>query len=103
MSRSSHLNQRLGKCLARLLKWGSWLSCALVAVGIVWPSGTIDIGLARASLDSIGIWLLITLPVLRVLLMGLWFVVYRDAPFAVAALLVLCIIVLSTILGATVA
>jgi uncharacterized membrane protein len=103
MSPTPHLNQRLDESLARLLKWGTWLSCALIAVGIALPLVMIHIGLARVNLVSVGIWLLITLPVLRVALMGLWFVVYRDVPFAVAAALVLCIIVLSAILGATVA
>lgn len=38
-----------------------------------------------------------------VTLTGLWFLVHRDIPFALAAALVLCIIALSALLGTTVA
>jgi uncharacterized membrane protein len=91
---------RLNTCLAWLLSVGSWLSCVLIATGMVSPMLS---GSARSSADhlvSIGIVLLIALPVTRVAAMCLWFVLHRDLDFALVAALVLAIIIASTLLGA---
>ena len=98
-----HRNRHLDQSLARLLNLGTWLSCAIVALGLALPQLSIQMGVAHMNLVLVGIWLLIALPVSRVVLMGLWFMIHREVPLALAASVVLGIIVLSALLGASIA
>jgi uncharacterized membrane protein len=98
-----HHNRHLDQILATLLKLGTWLSCAIVALGLALPRLSNPMSVAHLNLVGMGIWLLIALPVSRVVLMGLWFMIHREVPFALAAAVVLGIIVLSALLGARIA
>lgn len=79
--------------LARLLEVGTWLASIVIAVGLVL--------LPRTGVILTGIGLLISLPVLRVLVMFVTFLRRRDRWGIVIAALVLTIIALGALLGAT--
>jgi uncharacterized membrane protein len=86
--------------LSGLLRYGAlfasaWLACgmALSAIGSFMP------GAAHACF-AIGIVLLIALPVLRVAIMMMIFLLEKDYRFAVISAAVLCIIALGFVLGA---
>ena len=101
MNEPSRTDYRLDDRLARLLNAGTWASCVLIAAG--WAIALAPSSRAlveRLHLASIGIVLLIVLPVVRVAVMGLWFWIHRERRFALFAALVLAIIGLSTALGA---
>jgi hypothetical protein len=87
----------LNLTLARLLGAGTWTACGFIAAGMLLNAA----GFSRHSstLLSAGILLLISLPVLRVAAMGIWFLFRRDFSFALIAALVLTIILVSTLLG----
>ena len=91
---------RLNDRLAQLLGFGTWVSCGLIAAGMVLPVLSASARSNARHLVSIGIVLLIVLPTIRVAMMGTWFLFHRDPVFAVIAALVLVIIIASTLLGA---
>ena len=93
----------LNNRLARLLGFGTWVSCGLIAAGMVLPVLSASARSSAQHLVAIGIALLIVLPTARVATMGTWFLFHRDPVFAVIAALVLVIIIASTLLGAGVA
>jgi uncharacterized membrane protein len=100
MTAPSGSPDRLNNHLARLLGLGSWLSCGVIAVGVVLPILGIGARLgAAAHMASIGVALLIALPTLRVAMMGVWFLLHRDFDFALMSSVVLAIIAISTLLG----
>ena len=90
----------LNNRLARLLGFGTWVSCGLIAAGVVWPVLSASARSDARHLVSTGTLLLIALPAVRVVTMGTWFLFNRDPVFAVIAALVLVIIIASTLLGA---
>lgn len=83
----------LNRGLARLLEVGTWLTSSIIAAGLVL--------LPRTNVILVGIGLLIALPVLRVLVMLVTFLRRRDRWGIVIAALVLTIITLGALLGAT--
>jgi uncharacterized membrane protein len=92
----------LEKLLARVLRHGTWFATCVIAVGVAlplisWPTT------ASARIISAGIALFIFLPVLRVLLMLVVFVLERDYAFGAIATLVLSIVVLGATLSMFVA
>ena len=99
MTAPSGSPDRLNNHLARLLGLGSWLSCGVIAVGVVLPILGIGARLGAAHMVSLGIALLIALPTLRVAMMGVWFLLHRDFDFALMSSVVLAIIAISTLLG----
>jgi uncharacterized membrane protein len=95
----------LERLLALVLQWGTWLACAVIAVGLIlalhgWPADTHALPmLTGAHVVTAGIALLILLPVLRVALMLIVFVIERDYRFGAIAALVLAIIFLGILVG----
>ena len=96
---------RLEELLAALLRHGSWsasaaigLGYALALIGSHSPSRNLAV-LPNIRIVSVGIVLFILLPILRVLLMLLFFIRERDFRLAVAAALVLAIILVGIVLA----
>jgi uncharacterized membrane protein len=87
--------ERLEAVLAATLTAGTWLASAIIAAGL---AATLA-GQDGAVLVTAGIAMFIGLPILRVLLMLGAFVRAHDARFITAAVLVLTIIALSTVVG----
>ena len=101
MNRTSPLEQSL----AALLRYGSWsasaaigLGYALALIGSHSPARNLA-ALPNVRIVSVGIVLFILLPILRVLLMFLFFVRERDFRFAFISGMVLAIILLGIFLG----
>jgi hypothetical protein len=93
-------SDRLNNRLAQLLALGTWVSCGLIAAGMVLQlSGASARGQAK-HLVSIGIVLLIALPAVRVATSVIWLLFHRELDFALIAALVLVIMLASTLLGA---
>jgi hypothetical protein len=90
---------RLNSRLAWLLGVGTWASCGLITIGMVFSASGASPRLGAAHFISAGIVLLIALPALRVAMMGVWFLLSRDLDFALVAAFVLAIIIVSTLLG----
>ena len=83
------------KWIAALLLYGTWLSSLVIAAGLVFAythSGDMRIA-------TVGIALLILLPVARLFLMLFAFLRERDYRLAVAAALVLLIILTGVMVG----
>jgi uncharacterized membrane protein len=89
---------RLNSRLAWLLGAGTWASFGLIATGMALSASGVS-PRPGAHLVSAGIVLLIALPALRVVVMGVWFLLNREVDFALVAALVLMIIIASTVLG----
>jgi uncharacterized membrane protein len=70
--------------MASGLWWGTWIGCAVVAVGLALPRGT--------PVVVAGVGLFIALPILRVGVMLVDFARRRDLRMAAVAALVLTII-----------
>jgi len=100
MVSTSDVPDRLNSHLMRLLGFGTWVSCTLIAAGIVLQALGFPAQAGARHLISAGIVLLIALPTLRVAVMGIWFLFHRDLEFTVIAALVLAIIAASTFFGA---
>jgi uncharacterized membrane protein len=81
--------------LAATLRRGTWLASAVIALGLLLPSLTQQ----GAKIVTVGLALLILLPVLRVMLMLVAFLRARDFPLTAVAGLVLAIIGLSLAVG----
>jgi uncharacterized membrane protein len=80
--------------VARLLHFGTLLACCLVSVGLAMMFA--ESPREGALVVTVGITLFILLPVLRVALMLVAFLVHRDYFFAGIALVILFIIGTST-------
>jgi uncharacterized membrane protein len=91
---------RLNSRLAQLLGLWTWASSGFIAAGMLLPVPRAGAQSSAENLVSTGIVLLIVLPVVRVAVMGMWFLSHRDLDFALIAALVLVIIIASTLLGA---
>jgi hypothetical protein len=100
---SVHGSRRpLERRLSIVLRYGTWLACALIAAGLgrallgelARPSDT-----AAIQLVTVGIAVLLVLPVLRVTLMAIAFAGERDYLFVGIATLVLAVIGLGMALG----
>ena len=81
--------------MAATLSRGTWLASAVIALGLLLPSLTQQ----SARIVTVGLALLILLPVLRVMLMLIAFLRARDFPLTAVAVLVLAIIGLSVAAG----
>jgi Protein of unknown function (DUF1634) len=95
------LERRLEIWLARLLRYGSYLGCSVIGLGLLLAWFNIH-GLEAhwgSSIVSAGIGLLITLPIARLAVMLVTFVTERDYRFAFAAAIVLIIIALGFAVG----
>jgi uncharacterized membrane protein len=96
---------RLERLLAAVLQYGTWLASGVIALGLALAliGGPADPHalpmLTGAHVVTAGIALLILLPVLRVALMLIVFVLERDYRFGAIAALVLMIIALGIVLG----
>jgi uncharacterized membrane protein len=91
---------RLNNCLMQLMSFGTWVSSGFIAAGMVLPVLSAGARSEAKHLVSIGIFLLIVLPAVRVAMMGTWFLFHGDPDFALIAALVLAVIIASTLLGA---
>jgi uncharacterized membrane protein len=87
---------QLEELLARVLRYGTWLASA--AIGLGFALALMDSN-PHMRIATVGIVLFILLPVLRVLLMLLFFIRDRDFRFAALAALVLAIILTGILLG----
>jgi uncharacterized membrane protein len=87
---------QLEELLARVLRYGTWLASA--AIGLGFALALMDSN-PHMRIATVGIVLFILLPVLRVLLMLLFFIRDRDVRFAALAALVLAIILAGILLG----
>ena len=101
---SADLVQRpeLNQLLARVLQRGTWLGSTVIALGMALPiigGSGVSSAMMCTRIVTVGIALIIILPVLRVLLMLIVFVRERDFRFSAIATLVLAIIVLGSVLG----
>lgn len=81
----------LDRRVAVLLRVGTWLASAVIALGLVLPSG--------ARVVTTGIALFIALPIVRVAVLLVEFVRRRDHGIATIAALVLLVIVLGIALS----
>jgi uncharacterized protein DUF1634 len=92
----------LDQLLATVLHRGTWIGSSVIAVGLAlpmarWPEASFP--MMGTWIITVGILLLIVLPVLRVLLMLIVFVRERDFRFGAIAMLVLAIILLGSVLS----
>jgi uncharacterized membrane protein len=85
---------RLEAMLAALLRHGSWLASAVIGIGLVLAFTGAETGMRTAT---VGIAMFILLPMLRVLLMLVFYIRERNLRFACIAGLVLAIILLGMI------
>ena len=84
--------------LAALLARGTWAASAVIALGLA--LGLALPGAAGSRVTSLGIALMILLPVLRVAVMAVLYIRAHDRRFAAISALVLAIILLAALLGA---
>jgi len=92
----------LEKMLAGLLRYGTWIACAAIGVGMTLAILDPHLGTLHVSgmrIATVGVILFILLPSTRVLLMLTVFLRDRDYPLAMIAALVLAIIVLGFVVG----
>jgi len=89
----------LMKPLARLLGVGSWVSVGLIAAGMVMEALSLHAPVDGARVVSAGIGLLLALPCLGVLTAAIGFCLRREFDFALVALTVLAITVVSIVFG----
>ena len=90
----------LSNRLAQLLALGTWVSCGLIAMGMVLKLLSASARGQASHFVSIGIVLLIALPAVRVATSVIWLLFHRELDFALIAALVLVIMLASTLLGA---
>lgn len=88
---SAEATPTLERRISTLLRGGTWLSSAVIAIGLVLPSG--------GRVVSAGLALLVALPVVRVAVMLVEFVRRRDGRMVVIAALVLAVIALGLFAG----
>jgi uncharacterized membrane protein len=91
----------LERLLAVVLHYGTWLASAVIALGLVLAAaGSPNLGmLSSTHIVTAGIAMFILLPILRVAVMLIVFVLERDYRFGAIAALVLAIIGLGIALG----
>jgi len=90
-------NERLGRVLAALLRYGTWAASTLIAIGMLSGaasriSGTADAGTLGYGLMKTGVAVLIMLPVARVLVLFGIFLCRRDLAYALISACVLAIL-----------
>ncbi len=94
---------RLERLLGQVLHYGTWLSCGVIALGVVLlVNGDALGGLGLSSgkpIINAGVAVLILLPVLRVGLMLMVFLHERDYYYVLIATFVLIVILLGFLLG----
>jgi uncharacterized membrane protein len=95
----------LERQLSIVLRYGTWVACALIAAGLGCAlrdehARALGTGVTSATqLVTVGIAVLLVLPVLRVVLMAIAFAWERDYLFVGIATLVLAVIGLGLALG----
>ena len=105
MSTGETRSPRLESLLAGLLYYGSWLACAVIALGLVLAFARDGIGPGHGNpssgmrVVSAGIALFILLPVSRVCVMLVVFARERDYRFVAIAAAVLAIILVGFTVG----
>jgi uncharacterized membrane protein len=93
--------EQLDLRLAWLLSYGTWLASILIGAGLALPALGIDPGFQNLHLITTGIAVIIGLPVLRVAFMCVSFIYEHDLGFAAASGVVLAIIAVAFVIGAT--
>jgi uncharacterized membrane protein len=87
----------LERFLARLLDYGTWIACAVIAMGLVEAFARPN---ARGMfIVALGVGLIIALPIVRVMSMLAYFVKIGDRRFSVVAGIVLIIIFAGILIG----
>jgi uncharacterized membrane protein len=105
MSTGDARSPRLESLLARLLYYGTWLACAVIALGLVLAFAQAGFGPGNGATPfgmrvvTAGVALFILLPVVRVAVMLFVFARERDYRFMTIAALVLAIIVVGFLVG----
>ena len=105
MSRNGAIIPRLESLLAVLLRYGTWLASGLIAIGVALALLQTQSGAGEPSsswgmrLITAGIVCFILLPVFRVAIMLIVFIVERDFRFVAIAATVLAIILAGFALG----
>src|SRR6516162_4349447 len=105
MSTGDARSPRLESLLAGLLYYGTWLACAVIALGLVLAFAREGLGPGNGAPSSgmrvvtAGIALFILLPVLRVCVMLVVFARERDYRFVAIAAAVLAIILVGFTVG----
>jgi uncharacterized membrane protein len=102
MSVESPLPARLESALARILSYGTWFACALIAAGLAQTMSGWNMRAAHADGPSViaaGIVIFIALPAVRVVVMLVAFLRNREYRFSVAAAFVLLMMAIGCILG----
>lgn len=97
MSKTSEPRAGLEEALERLLRYGTYLASAVIAVGFVLMLESSPVG---ARIATAGIALFILLPVARVSAMLIFFLRAREYRLGAAAALVMSLVLLSYLLGA---
>jgi uncharacterized membrane protein len=91
--------RRVESDLAHLLNYGTWLGSLLIAAGLVWPNWRLEFLRWSLPLVTLGVVVLIALPVIRVLVMWCNFMITHERRFAMLALTVLVIIGIGLAVG----
>jgi uncharacterized membrane protein len=102
MSVESPLPARLESALARMLSYGTWLACALIAAGLAQTMSGWHIRAAPVEGPTVvaaGIVIFIALPAVRVVVMLVAFLRNREYRFGLAAAFVLLMMAIGCILG----
>jgi uncharacterized membrane protein len=92
-------HRRLERLLAIVLRYSTWLASAVITFGVIEIVAGAGGPAAGARATTIGIAMLILIPVLRVVLMALVFAFQREYVLLGVAALVLSIIGLGVLLG----
>lgn len=107
MTVNQNASRQLERRLAALLYYGTWIASGVTALGLavsLLAAGTSAAAPSRAGLGeriiTAGVLLFIVLPVLRVLVMLITYLLARELRLAVIAALVLCILALGLGFGA---
>jgi uncharacterized membrane protein len=95
----SRPTERLENHLAILLEYGTWLACAVIAVGLLLTSVVMTESVVGTALVKTGIGLIILLPMLRVAMMLGLFAKDRNYHYTAIALTVLLIIAAGFVIG----
>lgn len=96
MKSSAGMPGELERLLARLLLYGTFAACAIIAFGLVLVGSGVDSG---APVATGGIALLILLPIIRLLVMLIVFLRSGDYRYGAVSGLVILIILASFLLG----
>ena len=96
--------ERREQIIAALLWYGTWLACAVIAVGMIvgaiqQTAGLLSLGFSSYGILKVGVALFILLPIARVALMVAIFLRERDYAYVAISSLVLVIISAGIVVG----